>query len=62
MVDKSRVRRARGVASTVLFAVVLTVSVLLAATGVHGMVRVLTALVLGGVAAVVTYVLMTRRR
>lgn len=61
MIGKSRVKRARGVASTVLFVVVLVVSVLLAATGVHGIVRVIAALGLGVMAAGFTYVLMTRR-
>jgi len=62
MTDKSKVKRARGVASTVLFVVVLLVSVLLAATGVHGIVRVLVAVAMGVGAAGFTYVLMTRRR
>lgn len=45
-----------------LFAVVLVVSVILATTGVHGIVRVLVSVALGALAAVVTYTLMVRRR
>lgn len=62
MVDKSRGKRARGAAFVALFVVLVTVSVVLAATGVHGVVRVLVSLVLAAVAAFVTYRLMARRR